>query len=70
MTTILDPGKIYEKYIQGESLSDAEISFGVDYYSDLANKLFKCGPAFSIAFVEANRIYMRLEDMQIARLGR
>ena len=68
MTTLYDPNKIYQKCIQAEYLSDAEVFFGVDYFKDLADKLVKCGPVFSLAFVEANRIYMRLEDIQIARL--
>lgn len=63
-----NPGKIYEKYLNGESLTNVEVNFGAAYFRDLADKLVKCGPAFSLAFKEANVVYMRLEDFQDARM--
>ncbi len=67
MKTKPDPKVIYEKYINGDSLTDEEVKFGAKYYRDLADRLIKCGPTFVLAFKEANRIYMQMENFDQAR---
>ena len=67
MSAELNPRIVYEKFVNGDSLTDKEVSFGVAFYKDLADKLISCGPAFWLTFKEANQVYMRLEDFQRAR---
>jgi len=67
MKTEPNPKRIYEKYSNGDSLTDEEVNFGVSFYKDLADRLISCGPTFWFAFKEANQVYMRLEDFQRAR---
>ena len=68
MTTILSPRLIYEKYINGDSLTDAEVSYGAAFYGDLADGLILCGPTFRLAFKEAAQVYDALEGFQKARM--
>jgi len=63
-TPIFSAGEIYNKCLQGDLLTDVEVCFGVCYFKDLADKLIKCGPVFSFAFTEANRVYVRLKELQ------
>jgi hypothetical protein len=67
MKTEPNPKRIYEKYSNGDSLTDEEVEFGVKFYKDLADKLISCGPVFWMSFKEANQVYMCLEDFQRAR---
>ena len=64
---MLHPRIIYEKYVNGDSLTDAEVSEGVEFYRDLDEKLSLCGPVFHLAAVEACRVYIGLKGFQTAR---
>jgi hypothetical protein len=59
--------KIYEKWVDGDSLSNAELKYGIEFYEELSRKLSACGPAFRLAFKEANQVYLGLCDYQDAR---
>lgn len=59
--------QVYEKANKAVNISDADIKFGREFYKELADKLFKCGPVFKLAAVEANRTYMVLDGFYRAR---
>lgn len=58
---------IYQKYISCDSVTDEEIKEGIILFKNAADSCIKCGMAFSIAFKEANRVYMWLSAVQRAR---
>lgn len=58
---------IYQKFQGGDKLSDQEISIGIDHFKRMANDLGQCGPNFHLAWLEANRVYTRLEEFQTER---
>lgn len=51
---------IYDKYKNGDSLSNEEVEFGIEFFGDLADKLFACGDRFHFSAVEANTIHCTL----------
>ena len=59
--------KIYNKYINGDTMTNAEIDYGLTYFKDVADSLSCMGPVFRLAFVEANRVAMGLEGFKTAR---
>ena len=61
------PKDVYEKFCAGDSLTDAEVSFGITFYTYLADNLFKCGPVFQLAAAEARRVQLQLEGFMEAR---
>lgn len=63
-------GIIYEKYIKGDILTDEEVSAGISIFKAASDSCIKCGPVFSLAFKEANSVYMRMLDIKEARKGR
>ena len=60
--------KIYQKYINGDAFTDDELSEGITFFKDLADKLVFAGPVFALAFKEANTVYIALEGYQSARI--
>lgn len=58
---------IYDKYVNGDKLSDAELLLGFNHFTDLGKKLALSGPVFLLAAREANRISSSLEDIINAR---
>lgn len=60
---------IYKKYIDGESLTDKEVIEGREAFQKASDHLIILGPYFNIAFKEANRTYLALNDMYIARFN-
>jgi len=63
----LNPGKVYEKFLGSDGLTNPEVELLVTYYKDLADRLFQCGPTFRLAAQEANRVYLRASDYKAAR---
>lgn len=57
------PSKIYEKYCDGDHLTNFKVLDGLKFFTDLATNLSLCGPVFRLAFLEANRIADRLNDI-------
>ena len=68
MKFALNPGvtisSIYENFCKGNPLSDDEIRVAIPYFKDIADKLVRCGPVFRLAFEEANRVYMTMDDFR------
>lgn len=58
---------VYEKLINGDSLTNKEVDSGVLFFKALADDLFTLGPVFRLAAIEALRTYNRLYDFQQAR---
>lgn len=59
--------QIYEAYINGDTLDDAELLDGVKAFKGAAAALVKLGPTFSLAFKEATNVYWSLEGFALAR---
>lgn len=59
--------EIYDKYRDGHSLTNKEVQDGIDFYGDLADKLFKCGDTFRLAAKEALQVYHALYGFRQAR---
>lgn len=57
----------YKKYRNGGSLTNSECVEGTKHFQQMAAMLIKSGPEFHIAFIEANRVAMRLEEFAQAR---
>jgi hypothetical protein len=58
---------IYEKYCNGDSLTDEEVIAGEKHFLQLASLLYYSGTAFVIAAKEVNRTYIGLKDFREAR---
>lgn len=58
---------IYEKLLNGDSLSDEELEEGIDTFRTLAAKLSSVGPVFALAANEANRAFLQLYGYWSAR---
>lgn len=58
---------IYEKYCDGDSLTDEEVLAGEKHFLELASMLYCSGTAFVIAAKEANRVCMALKGFREAR---
>lgn len=58
---------IYERYCNGDPLSDKEVLEGELFYRKLSEDLYDAGIAFHITAKEANRIYLGLRDYRISR---
>lgn len=58
---------IYNKFIDGDPLSNYEIDAGAEFHKNLANELAKLGPVFYTAFRESNRVAMAMIEFQNAR---
>lgn len=58
---------VYDKYVKGGKLTDHEVTWGAEFYRNLADQLLQCGPTFSHPYKEANRVAMALEDFKRER---
>lgn len=58
---------IYEKYLNGDPLSDYELTAARDFHKKLTDDLGKLGPAFALSAKESNRIYLAMQDFINAR---
>jgi hypothetical protein len=58
---------IYEKYVNGEPLTDKELEIGAAFFRDLAHMNSQAGPVFKLAASEANRVATALEGFIDAR---
>lgn len=58
---------IYQRLTDGDGLTDTEVNRGAAFFKRLSADLSAAGPIFRIAFLEANRVYLKLDDMQAAR---
>lgn len=60
-------GRILRKYRDGDKLTDNEVLHGIIVFRKAANALVALGPVFSLAFREANNLYMSLSDIAVVR---
>lgn len=67
MSSVPDPKTIYEKYLNGDKLSNEEVIYGAEFYRVLADTLIKCGPVFRLACKEACSVYIGLDGYKSAR---
>ena len=58
---------IYNKFCNGDSLSDDELTIGINHFRPLGDMLFRSGPVFRLAAQEANRVASRFEDYKESR---
>ncbi len=60
---------IYEKFRNGDPLTEYELHQGYAFFEKLSNELAKAGPVFLLAHREAVRVALGLNDYWIARFG-
>lgn len=60
-------GEIYKKVINGDSLTDEELAFGIGFFDKLSAMLFDCGPEFRLAASEALNTRNTMYSYQFAR---
>ena len=58
---------IYEKYTDGDSLTDEEVLAGEKHFKQLSDLLYRSGMAFEITAKEANRAYLGLKGYRESR---
>jgi len=61
-TKIHSPAEIYEKFCNGDSLSDSDLEIGIYHFKNTGELLSASGPVFKLAANEAWRVALRLED--------
>ena len=61
------PETIYNKFRDGDSLTDTDLEIGIKHFSEMGELLIKSGPVFRLAAQEALRTAGRLSDFQRAR---
>lgn len=61
---------IYEKFSNGSSMSDDELTYGIQIFKQLSVLLYEVGPEFRLAAVEANRVCMALQSFEFNRKQR
>lgn len=67
MTIISD---VYKKYLNGDSLTDLEISEGMKAFRSAEGSLFLLGDAFSLARKECTKVYLALDGFKRARASK
>lgn len=55
---------IYDKYIQGDPITDKELTDGVEFFKRLTDDLDMLGPVFKLAANESRRIYHAFTDFK------
>ena len=58
---------LYEKYCDGDSLTDAEVSDGIVKFEAAERALLALGPCFSVARKECSRVYQYFKNFADAR---
>lgn len=61
---------VYEKFINGDSINDAELTEAASFFEKLEKDLRMVGPIFKLAASEAGRVYQLLYAAQQARARR
>lgn len=59
--------EIYNKFYNGDPITDAELAAAKTYWANLQNELSKVGPVFELARKEAIRIHTQIVNYQTAR---
>jgi len=59
--------RIYEKFINGDPLTNDDIAIGISGFDTLASIARQAGPAFSLTAREATRVVIALEDFEASR---
>jgi hypothetical protein len=57
----------YQKYLNGDNITDDELLTGYSAFRDAADALIKLGPAFTLACDEAYRVVNKFRDYINAR---
>jgi hypothetical protein len=58
---------IYDKYNNGDPISDDEIKFGLKYFKRIESDLSALGPEFKLAANEARRVLYSFQQFDHAR---
>ena len=58
---------VYEKYCNGDKLTDAELELGIAHFGLLSEMLFASGIVFKLAAAEAGRVEQMLSSFKHAR---
>lgn len=58
---------IYDKYINGDSISNDELEFGIRHFQTLANYLHSLGERFHLVWKDTYTVLNGLIDYQTAR---
>ena len=59
--------QIYDTFCIGDPMSDEDLKVAIPYFKSLADKLGNCGPVFRLAYTEANRVYLTMDDFRRSR---
>jgi len=57
----------YQKYLNGDSITDAELLAGYQAFKTAGDALIKLGPAFTLACDESYRVVNKFKDFILAR---
>lgn len=60
---------LYEKYVAGTPITDAELSQGIEYFLLLTQQLDALGPVFRLAANESRRVLQGLQSFNQARIN-
>ena len=66
---ILDIQKIYDKFNDGDPITDEELAYSLSFFSQLSSMLIRLGPVFRLSWLEADKVAMRLASYKRAREG-
>lgn len=58
---------VYDKFRDGDSLTDKELDIGIGHFRPMGEMLLRSGPAFRLAAQEALRVADRMEDYKTER---
>lgn len=59
--------EIYEKFVNGDSLTDEELKVGSIFFHDMWVQLKQAGPVFKLAANEAGSVYFQFDSFIRAR---
>lgn len=59
--------QIYNKYLNGDSLTDDELVVGIKHFTELEALCRRAGPVFRLPAYEAYRVHAALSAFQRAR---
>ena len=59
--------EIYEKFVNGDSITDEELKAGSIFFHDLWVQLQQAGSVFKLAANEAGRVYYQFDSYRRAR---
>lgn len=70
MSGSFDSGTVYQKFLNGDSFTDQELTQGIDHFKKLERDLRDLGPAFKLQANEVGRVWQGLESFYNARAKR